>query len=194
MNYRPAGAWTRLLLAGVLVWLYPGLAFGHVGWQAPAQNAHLRAGSQAELSWVDVIPHATVGYLIEFYSAPDADVEVVGYVDAPQHSLTWQVPAEPCAACSLVVTQVNEVGEYNATVPIHIDASDAPSGPSTVPLASDDAVPQDAFTDPPRKAPASCSLTYSDSAVAAKAWIALACLAMGFVVRQRARRATETVE
>ncbi len=98
------------------VWLLCGSAFGHVGWRAPETGAQLLAGSEVELEWVDEIPHSTEGYLIEFYAGADARRTIVGYFDASEHSLLWQVPEQVCDDCSLVVTQVNDGGDYDATL------------------------------------------------------------------------------
>ncbi len=134
-------------------WLFCGAAFGHVGWRAPETGAQLLAGSEVELQWVDEIPHSTEGYLLEFYAGADARRTILGYFDASEQSLLWQVPEQICDDCSLVVTQVNDGGDYDATLKFSIvlelmpDSAQNDESPQAIPDAAQSNEPAQAMPD-----------------------------------------------
>jgi hypothetical protein len=93
---------------------------GDVGWEMPAPGTFLIAGSEVELRWTDLIERSTTGYLVEFRTSPEAPPSIVEYLDADERGLLWLVPTVPCDDCALLVTQVNEDVDANATLPIII--------------------------------------------------------------------------
>jgi hypothetical protein len=154
-----------------------GVAWGHVAFTAPAPNAQVVAGSTTELTWVDTISHQTTSYEIEFFPAADAaSVVVAANIPPSQHSWSWQVPAQPCMGCFLVVTQHNVDSSYSDSLALAIVAGSAmgASGSTSSPPASEQ--------------PASCALGSPGSApVGSAAWLVCMGVAAAGLRRRRVR-------
>ncbi len=105
-------------------------AWGHVAFENIATGDTLEAGSVVELTWVDVIPHDTIAYHLEFTAGEDAEpARVVSDMPSSQHSYSWQVPAVACTDCPLTVIQDNRnSSNYTGTARINIvtDPADTP--------------------------------------------------------------------
>ncbi len=106
--------------------LMAGPAWGHVAFDGLQPGAEFVAGSVAELSWVDTITHETTGYNLQFVPGGGAAaVPIATNLPPTQHSVSWQVPADPCSDCALYVLQDNVATDYSATLPITIVADES---------------------------------------------------------------------
>lgn len=173
VRYRRRAVATAAFLASGLA---SGAAFGHVAFTAPAPGAQVVAGSTLELSWVDTITHQTTFYQLEFFPAPDAaSVSVATDIPASQHSWSWQVPAQPCMGCFLVVTQNNVDSSYSDSLALTIVAGTAmAAGGSASPPAA-------------AQQPASCSVAPRHLPTGSARWLPWLGLGFAWVLRRGAR-------
>lgn len=124
--------------------LTSGPVWAHVAFSGLEPNERFLAGTVAQLNWVDAITHPTTSYRLEFLPGPNAAaVSIAADIPPTQHTWAWQVPSQPCSACSLHVVQVNSDGDYDSTWPIVIvadaaeltaDAGPADAGNGTEPM------------------------------------------------------------
>jgi MYXO-CTERM domain-containing protein len=124
--------WTCTALALALTTL-AGTAWGHVAFEGLEPGATFVAGSAVELRWVDTIRHQTTAYHLDFIPGAGQDaIPIASDIPAEQHTWLWQVPALPCADCSLHIIQDNVRSDYSATHPITIVADDNASNDADV--------------------------------------------------------------
>jgi hypothetical protein len=138
---RRASSISLMASVAAIAWSASGTAFGHVAFETAESDGVFVAGSVVDLTWVDVIPHQTEAYHLEFYADEDSEpVPMASNIAPTEHSYQWEVPLEPCSACSILVTQDNSGPDYTDrwSITIVAEGEDAQAGETEITPASDD--------------------------------------------------------